>query len=78
MAIFEFARWDGSQRFQHLSAEAAFDKLSEYLLEHGEYLLRQLERLGRAGLGPFSGREAPGFGIGFHQHGLLPGVSAHP
>jgi len=36
---------DGSQQFQPLSAEAAFDKLSEYLLEHGEYLLVQLERM---------------------------------
>src|SRR5437016_1469646 len=45
MATFEFARWDGSQQFRVLSVEAAFDKLSEYLLEHGEYLLRQLERM---------------------------------
>src|ERR1700674_1541285 len=47
MAFFEFARWDGSQEFQSLSADAAFDRLSEYLLEHGEYLLRQLERMDR-------------------------------
>src|SRR4051812_818588 len=45
MAIFEYSRWDGSQKFTPLSAEAAFDKLSEYLLEHGEYVLRQLERM---------------------------------
>lgn len=44
MALFEFSEYDGSQSFVPLSAEAAFDKLSEYLLEHGDYVLRQLER----------------------------------
>ncbi len=42
---FEFSRWDGSQQFRPLSADMAFDKLSEYLLEHGDYILRQFERL---------------------------------
>jgi len=45
MPIFEFSQWDGSQQFTPLAAEAAFDKLSEYMLEYGEYVLRQLERL---------------------------------
>jgi Ca-activated chloride channel family protein len=45
MPTFEYAEWDGSQQFRPLSADAAFDKLSEYLLEHGEYVLRQLERM---------------------------------
>lgn len=45
MPSFEYAPWDGSQRFIPLSAEAAFDKLSEYLLEYGDYVLRQMERL---------------------------------
>lgn len=45
MALFEYSQWDGSQPFTPLSAEAAFDKLAEYLLEHGEYVLRQLERM---------------------------------
>jgi uncharacterized protein with von Willebrand factor type A (vWA) domain len=45
MAQFEFSRWDGSQSFVPFSADAAFDKLSEYLLEHGEYIFRQLEKL---------------------------------
>src|SRR4029077_15818522 len=45
MPNFEYSEWDGSQEFTPLSAEDAFDKLSEYLLEHGEYVLRQLERL---------------------------------
>jgi Ca-activated chloride channel family protein len=47
MAIFEYSEWDGTQQFRPLSAEAAFDKLSEYLLEHGDYVLRQLERMDR-------------------------------
>lgn len=45
MPTFEYSEWDGSQQFRPLSADAAFDKLSEYLMEHGEYVLRQLERL---------------------------------
>ncbi|HYV36135.1 MAG TPA: VWA domain-containing protein [Gemmataceae bacterium] len=45
MPLFEYAEFDGSQEFRTLSADAMFDKLSEYLLEHGEYVLRQLERL---------------------------------
>src|SRR5437868_273198 len=47
MPTFEYAEWDGSQEFQPLSAEGAFDKLAEYLLEHGEYVLRQLQRMDR-------------------------------
>jgi Ca-activated chloride channel family protein len=45
MALFEYSEWDGSQEFTPLAAEAAFDRLSDYLLEHGEYVLRQLEKL---------------------------------
>lgn len=45
MPDFEYSRWDGTQKFVPLSAEAAFDKLAEYLLEHGDYVLRQLERM---------------------------------
>jgi Ca-activated chloride channel homolog len=45
MALFEFSRWDGTRTFLPLSAASAFDKLAELLLEHGGYLLRQLERM---------------------------------
>lgn len=45
MPAFEFSRWDGSQAFTPLTADATFDKLSDYLLEHGDYMLRQLERM---------------------------------
>jgi Ca-activated chloride channel homolog len=47
MPTYEYAEFDGSQAFRTLSADAAFDKIAEYLLEHGEYVLRQLERLER-------------------------------
>ena len=43
--LFEYSEWDGSQQFTPLSAESAFDRLSDYLMEHGEYVLRQLEKL---------------------------------
>lgn len=43
MPVFEFSRFDGSQRFRALAADVAFDKLADLLLEHGEYILRQLE-----------------------------------
>ncbi len=45
MPLFEFSEYDGSQQFRPLSADAIFDKLSEHLLEHGDYVLRQLEHL---------------------------------
>jgi uncharacterized protein with von Willebrand factor type A (vWA) domain len=45
MPLFEYSEWDGTQQFLPLSADAAFDKLAEFLLEHGEYVLRQLERM---------------------------------
>jgi uncharacterized protein with von Willebrand factor type A (vWA) domain len=47
MPTYEYAEFDGSQEFRTLSADAAFDKIAEYLLEHGEYVLRQLQRLER-------------------------------
>ena len=45
MPIFEFSKWDGSQQFRPLSADAVFDKIAEHLLEYGDYVLRQLEHL---------------------------------
>jgi Ca-activated chloride channel homolog len=47
MPYFEYAQYDGSQEFRTLSADMVFDKLTEHLLEHGEYVLRQLERLSK-------------------------------
>src|SRR5262245_36534516 len=44
MPYFEYAKWDGSQKFRPLSADDAFDTLAEYLLQHGDYILRQIER----------------------------------
>jgi Ca-activated chloride channel homolog len=43
MALFEYSRWDGSQEFQPQSAEKAFDQLSEYMLHHGDQVLRSLD-----------------------------------
>jgi Ca-activated chloride channel homolog len=45
MPFFEFSKWDGSQQFRPLSADAVFDKMAEHLIEYGEYVLRQLENL---------------------------------
>lgn len=45
MPIFEYSEWDGSQQFKPLAAERAFDKLTEYLMEYGDYVLRQMERM---------------------------------
>jgi uncharacterized protein with von Willebrand factor type A (vWA) domain len=45
MPIFEFSEYDGSQAFRPLSADAVFDKISEHLLEYGDYVLRQLENV---------------------------------
>ena len=45
MPEFEYSQWDGTQQFQPLSADTVFDRLADHLLEHGEYILRQLENL---------------------------------
>jgi Ca-activated chloride channel homolog len=45
MPQFEYSEWDGSQQFEPLSADALFDRVAEYLLEHGDYVLRQLDKL---------------------------------
>jgi uncharacterized protein with von Willebrand factor type A (vWA) domain len=43
MAIFEYSKWDGSQQFSPQSAESAFDQLSEYLMQYGDQVLRNLD-----------------------------------
>ena len=43
MPLFEYSKWDGSQNFTPQSAEAAFDQLSDYLLEYGDQVLRQFD-----------------------------------
>ena len=43
MSLFEYSKWDGSQDFQPQSADKAFDKLAEYLMQYGDQVLRQLD-----------------------------------
>jgi uncharacterized protein with von Willebrand factor type A (vWA) domain len=43
MANFEYTKWDGSQVFQPQSADRAFDQVAEYMLHHGDSVLRYLE-----------------------------------
>ena len=45
MSLYEYSRWDGSQNFLPQSADKLFDQLSEYLLQYGENILRNLEDL---------------------------------
>jgi uncharacterized protein with von Willebrand factor type A (vWA) domain len=45
MALYEYSRWDGTQEFQPQSAESAFDQIMEYMLQHGDQVLRQLDRI---------------------------------
>lgn len=45
MPVFEYSQWDGSQDFQPQSADEVFDRIAEYLLHHGEPILRQLDDL---------------------------------
>ena len=42
MSLFEYSQWDGSQSPEQ-SAENAFDKLSEYLMQYGDQVLRNLD-----------------------------------
>ena len=39
----EYSKWDGSQEFLPQSADKLFDQLSEYILQYGENVLRNLE-----------------------------------
>ena len=43
MPDFEYSRWDGSQEFTPQSVDKLFDQLSEYMLDHGEDILRNLD-----------------------------------
>jgi uncharacterized protein with von Willebrand factor type A (vWA) domain len=43
MPRFEYSQWDGTQQFKAQSADQAFDQLSEYLLHHGDQVMRHLD-----------------------------------
>jgi uncharacterized protein with von Willebrand factor type A (vWA) domain len=43
MSVYEYSRWDGSQEFQPQSADKLFEQLSEYMMQYGERVLRQLD-----------------------------------
>jgi len=43
MSNYEYTQWDGSQEFQPQSAEGVFDQISEYLLQYGDQVLRNLD-----------------------------------
>lgn len=45
MAGFRYSHWDGTQTYVPQSADALFDKLSEYLLHYGEEALSLLDQL---------------------------------
>jgi uncharacterized protein with von Willebrand factor type A (vWA) domain len=45
MSLFEYTKWDGSQQFLPQSADKAFDQLSEYLMQYGERILRNMDEL---------------------------------
>ncbi len=45
MSLFEYSKWDGSQKFLPQSADKVFDQLSEYILQYGDNVLRDLENL---------------------------------
>jgi Ca-activated chloride channel homolog len=43
MPLFEYSRWDGSQEFQAQSADQLFEQITEYLMQYGDSVLRQLD-----------------------------------
>jgi uncharacterized protein with von Willebrand factor type A (vWA) domain len=45
MSLFEYSKWDGSQNFLPQSADKVFDQLSEYILQYGDNVLRNLDDL---------------------------------
>jgi uncharacterized protein with von Willebrand factor type A (vWA) domain len=44
MSLYKYTKWDGSQQFQPQSAEKVFDQLSEYMLQYGDQVLRNLDQ----------------------------------
>lgn len=44
MPTFAYSEFDGTQQFEPLRGDAAFDKLSEYLMQYGDPVLRHLEQ----------------------------------
>src|SRR5271155_514770 len=45
MSFYEYSKWDGSQQFLPQSADKVFDQLSEFLLQHGDRVLRNMDEL---------------------------------
>lgn len=45
MSVYEYSQWDGSQEFQAQSADKLFEQLAEYMMQHGENVLRSLDQL---------------------------------
>jgi len=45
MPLFEYSKWDDTQQFLPQSADRVFDQLAEYLLQHGERVLRNMDEL---------------------------------
>ena len=45
MSLFEYTKWDGSQQFLPQSADKVFDQLSEYMMQYGERVLRNLDEV---------------------------------
>ena len=45
MPLYEYSKWDGTQQFLPQSADKVFDQLAEFLLQHGERVLRNMDEL---------------------------------
>ncbi|GAC1467588.1 MAG: hypothetical protein NVSMB9_09340 [Isosphaeraceae bacterium] len=45
MSDYEYSQWDGSQDFQPQSADQMFEKLSEFMMQYGEQVLRNLDQV---------------------------------
>jgi len=45
MPLFEYSKWDDTQQFLPQSADRVFDQLAEYLLQHGDRVLQNMEEL---------------------------------
>jgi uncharacterized protein with von Willebrand factor type A (vWA) domain len=45
MSLFEYTKWDGTQQFLPQSADKVFDHLSEFLMQQGERVLREMDEL---------------------------------
>ena len=45
MSSYEYSKWDGSQEFQAQSADKLFEQIADYMMQYGDQVLRNLDKV---------------------------------